>query len=68
MCIYIYIYTLRRYESLTHFTVVVKSVCGGYLACGLSAALWRVVSNPPSPLDTYLVKGCPGACTSGGVN
>ena len=62
LSIYIYIYVLRRYESLTHFTpVAVKSVCGGYLACGLSAGLWRVMSNPPSPLDTYLVKGCPGA-------
>ena len=49
--IYIYICVLRRYESLTHFSpVVFKSVCGGYLACGLSAGLWRVVSNPPSPL------------------
>ena len=52
--------TLRRYESLTHFSpVVVKSVCGGYLACGLSAGLR--CGYPPPPLDTYLVKGCPGA-------
>ena len=41
--------TLRRYESLTHFSpVVVKSVCGGYLACGLSAGLR--CGYPPSPL------------------
>ena len=49
--IYIYIHILRRYEQLAHLSpVVVKSVCGGYLACGLSAGLWRVVSNPPFPL------------------
>ena len=41
--------TLRRYESLTHFRPVgVKSVCGGCLACGLSARSWRV--EPPFPL------------------
>ena len=63
--IYIYMYThmcvriLRRYGSLTHFSpVVVKSVCGGYLACGLSVGLR---CGYPPPLDTYLVKGCPGA-------
>ena len=43
--------TLLHYGTLTHLgPVVVKSVCGGYLGCGLSAGLWRVVSNPPSPL------------------
>ena len=47
--IYIYIYILRRYESLTHFSpVVVESVCGGYLACGLPAGLR--CGYPPSPL------------------
>ena len=40
---------LRRYESLTHFRPLgVKSVCGGCLACGLSAGSWRVGS--PFPL------------------
>ena len=48
-CMYMHICILRRYESLTHFSpVVVKSVCGGYLACGLSAGLR--CGYPPSPL------------------
>ena len=41
--------TLRRYESLTRFSpVVVKSVFGDYLACGLSAGLR--CGYPPSIL------------------
>ena len=41
--------TLRRYESLTHLSCMwFKSVCSGYLACGLSAGLR--CGYPPSPL------------------
>ena len=48
MCVYIYIYILRRYESLTRFRPLgVKSVCGGCPACGLSAESWRVESSFP---------------------
>ena len=40
-------------------------------AAGILQVVYRRgcdVIIPPPPLDTYLVKGCPSAWTSGGVN